>query len=275
MFELFELGLCNKFFYDSTTAVVICFFLVFVGGYLLGSLNFGVILSKAFYGGDVRSHGSGNAGATNMLRTYGKLPAALTFLGDAAKTALAVLFGALLLGVHTNAFYIKDGVIYKSFEDMVLALSKLYGTDGPDVVTGVGEYAGFAGMYIGGMAAIIGHAFPVYYKFKGGKSVIATLVLVLFTEPLVALICLMFFVAIVAATKYISLGSVMSVIVYPLILYRMTGPGPHDLVAIFVMLFVVYLHRANIQKLLNGTENKLSFKKKEQTDKNKKKGKDS
>ena len=249
MFELFELGLCNKFFNGSTAAVVICFFLVFVGGYLLGSLNFGVILSRAFYGGDVRSHGSGNAGATNMLRTYGKLPAALTFLGDAAKTALAVLFGALLLGLHTNVFA-KDGTIY----------------------------AGFSGMYIGGMAAIIGHAFPVYYKFKGGKSVIATLVLVLFTQPLVALICLMFFVAVVAATKYISLGSIMSVIIYPLILYRVTynttGPGLHVLVAIFVMLFVVYLHRANIQKLLNGTENKLSFKKKEQTDKNNKKGKD-
>ena len=235
MLEILELGLCNKFFQGSTLHVIIGFFAVFIIGYLLGSLNFGVIISKAFYRDDVRKYGSGGAGATNMLRTYGRLPAAMTFLGDGLKTVIAVFIGALFLGMHTTAF---------EYESVV--------------------YWGFAGTYIGGMASVIGHAFPVYYGFKGGKCVASTFFMVLCTEPLVALICLMFFIAIVWVTKFISVGSIMCVTVYPLILNRWTGIGLHNLVAIVVMLFVIYLHRANIMRLINGRENKLSFGKKKE-----------
>lgn len=237
MFEIFELGLCNKFFPGNTTAAIIGFFLVFIVGYLSGSLNFAVIISKLYYRDDIRNRGSKNAGMTNMLRAYGKLPAALTALGDIAKTAAAVLAGALILGRHNTVFFVRTG-------DEAAA------------------YAGYAGMYVGGLAAIVGHAFPLYYGFKGGKGVLAAFVTVLFTEPLVALICLMFFVTVVAVTKYVSLGSIMSVIVYPLILYRMAGPGLFNLIAIFIMLFIVFLHRANILRLVNGKENKISFKRK-------------
>jgi len=223
MFEILEIGLCNKFFPGSALYVGISFFAVLVMGYLLGSLNFGVIISKVFYHDDIRKHGSGGSGATNMLRTYGKLPAAMTFLGDGLKAVAAVLAGAVLLG-HNRVY---------------------------------------AGTYIGGVASLVGHAYPVYYGFKGGKSVAAAFFMVMCTEPIVGLICLAIFIVIVAGTKFVSMGSIMAVLGYPLLLYRMTGVGLHNLIAIFIALFIVYLHRANIMRLLNGQENKISFKKKE------------
>jgi len=222
MFELLELGLCNKLFPGSAPHAVISIFAVVITGYLLGSLNFGVIISKVFYHDDIRKHGSGGSGATNMLRTYGKLPAAMTFLGDGLKAAFAVLIGALLLG-HNHIY---------------------------------------AWTYIGGIASVIGHAYPVYFKFKGGKSVAAAFFMVLCTEPIVGLICLAIFVIIVSGTKFVSLGSVMSVLVYPLILNKMTGYGMHNIIAIFLALLITYLHRQNIMRLINGKENKISFKNK-------------
>ena len=269
MKELFELGLCNKFYPGSNLHIVISFLSVIVIGYLLGSLDFGVIISKVFYHDDIRKHGSKGAGATNMLRTYGKLPAAMTFLGDGLKTALAVLIGALFLGTHNTMFYTQDGAVYKNSIALVQKLHEVYGDNIPnfDRIPGLAAYMGFAGMYIGGMASIIGHAFPVYYGFKGGKCVASTLFMVLCTEPLIALICLAIFICIAAMTKFVSLGSVMAVIVYPMILNRMTGFGLHNLIAVFIMLFVIYLHRENIQRLVNGTESKLSFGKKDKKDK--------
>lgn len=196
--------------------IIIKIFAVSIIGYLLGSLNFGVIISKIFYHDDIRKYGSKGAGATNMLRTYGKLPAALTFLGDGLKAALAVLIGSLLFGYN--------------------------------------------GAYIGGMASVIGHAYPVYYGFKGGKSIAAAFFMVLFTEPLTGLICFAIFLIIVAFTKYISFGSVIAVMVYPLVLYKISGYGLHNFIAVFIALFIVYLHRENIKRLLNGSENRLDLK---------------
>ncbi|MCL1858974.1 MAG: glycerol-3-phosphate 1-O-acyltransferase PlsY [Oscillospiraceae bacterium] len=189
--------------------------LIFIIGYLLGSLNFGVIISKVFYHDDIRKYGSKGSGATNMLRIYGKIPAIITFFGDGLKAAAAVLIGVFLIG-HNGA-------------------------------------------YIGGMASVIGHAFPVYYKFKGGKSVAALFFMVLCTSPLVGLICFAVFLIIVAGTKYISLGSVIAVLIYPLILYKMTGLGLHNFIAIFIALLIVCLHRENITRLFNGNENKLVY----------------
>jgi len=220
MFVILEFGLCSKFFPGSTLHIVISVFAVAIIGYLLGSLNFGVLISKIFYRDDIRKHGSGNAGATNMLRTYGKFAAIMTFLGDGLKTAVAVLLGAVLLGHN-----------------------RLY-----------------AGTYIGGLASVIGHCFPVYYKFKGGKGVTATAFMVLCTEPLIFAILIVMFIIIVAGSKYISLGSIMCVMIYPLILNRMTGVGLHNLIAILLALLIVYLHRENIMRLLNGKENKFSLK---------------
>lgn len=270
MSEIFEIGLCNKFSQGSILHIIIGIVAVLLIGYLLGSLNFGVIISKVFYKDDVRNHGSGGSGATNMLRTYGKFPAVMTFLGDGIKTAVAVLVGALFLGIYNSTFYGYDGAFYsteKEWGELVGILKPIYGEIMPDLKEmGVTTYNGFAGMYIGGIASLIGHAFPVYYGFKGGKCVASTFFLVLCTNPLIALVCLMFFVAIVWVTKFVSVGSIMCVVIYPLILYNWTGLGMHILAAVFIMLFVVFLHRGNIKRLINGKENKLNFgKKKEKT----------
>jgi len=228
MIELLQWGLCDKYFPESVLHLIISFFAVFIIGYFLGSLNFGIIISKIFYHDDIRKHGSGGSGATNMLRTYGKLPAAMTFLGDGLKTVVAVLIGAVFLG-HNPVY---------------------------------------AGTYFGGLASIIGHAYPVYYKFKGGKGVAATFFMILCTNPVIGLICLVFFIIIVAGTKFVSLGSIMAVLIYPLLLNRLTGPGLHNLIAMFIALLIVFFHRANIMRMLNGKENKISFKSKKKEKEN-------
>ncbi|MCL2099243.1 MAG: glycerol-3-phosphate acyltransferase [Oscillospiraceae bacterium] len=121
--------------------------------------------------------------------------------------------------------------------------------------------AAFAGVYAAGLACIAGIAFPVYYKFKGGgKGAAAVLFMVLCTAPPVALICFLIFAVIALWTKYISLGVVMAVMVYPMILNRITGVGAHNLIAIVIMLLVLFLHRDNIKKLGAGKENKFDFK---------------
>ena len=201
----------------SLTVQIIGFVLCAVIGYLLGSLNFSLIISKKKYGDDVRNHGSGNAGMTNMLRTFGKKAALFTFIGDGAKAALAVLIGTLLNG-------------------------------------GVG--ASIAGLF-----CIIGHVYPCFFGFKGGKGVVTTAIMILLLDPLVFLILFVIFVIIVGFTKYMSLGSIMSVLLYPLILYNFKGSRPDFsvVVAVIIALFVVYLHRSNIKRLLEGKENKLNL----------------
>lgn len=230
MLELFQMGICRKFFPGNELPIIISVVAVFVIGYLLGSLNFGIIISKIFYKEDIRKYGSKGSGMTNMLRIYGKKPAALTLAGDVLKTVVAVFIGALLLGDHVNGYTIM-------------------------------------GTYLGGFAAILGHAFPVYYGFKGGKSVAALAAMILCTDPIVFVIIFVIFVCIVAGTKFLSLGSIMGAMIYPLILYRMTGPGFHALIAMVTMLLVVFLHRENIKRLMSGKESKFSLKKKGEREK--------
>ena len=118
------------------------------------------------------------------------------------------------------------------------------------------------GKYIAGLFCIIGHVFPLFFRFKGGKGVVTTYVMILCLNPIVFLIIFLLFVAIVAITKYLSLGSIMCMAVYPLLLHRMS-PEPDPirlLVSIFIALFVIYLHRGNIERLLNRTESKFTLK---------------
>lgn len=192
-----------------------------LAAYLLGSLNFAIIISGKTYGQDIRNFGSKNAGMTNMMRTYGKRAAGLTLLGDALKAVVAGLIGYALLGQ--------------------------------------------LGAYIAGVFCVIGHMFPVYYKFRGGKGVVTTAISMLMCNPFVFLIVFSLFVALVAMTKYISVGSIMCVLIYPLILYRiethLNGFCPYVPFALLITVLVVFKHRSNITRLLNGTESKFSFKK--------------
>jgi glycerol-3-phosphate acyltransferase PlsY len=197
---------------------IISFILIALIGYLLGSINFATFISKRKYKDDIREHGSGNAGMTNMMRTYGTKAAALTLLGDALKAALAILIGTLLMGK--------------------------------------------AGAYVAGLGSVVGHTWPLYYNFKGGKGVVTAITMILCTKPLVGLLLLALFVAIVAATKYISLGSVMCSLIYPILLSNSGPIGLVELICAFaVVILLVYNHRSNIKRLYNGQENKFAFKK--------------
>lgn len=196
--------------------------LMAIAAYLLGSLNFAIIISGRKYKDDIRSYGSKNAGMTNMMRTYGKSAAGLTLLGDALKAVVSCLIGYAVFGTM--------------------------------------------GAYIAGLFCIIGHIFPIYYRFKGGKGVVTAAITVLMCNPFVFLILFAIFVILVAFTKYISLGSVMCMLLYPLILDRinrlMVGYSTLEvLFAILMAVLVIVKHKENISRLLKGQESKFSFKK--------------
>ncbi len=194
------------------------FILILMIAYLFGSINFAMFISKKKFNEDIREHGSGNAGMTNMMRTYGKKAAFLTLLGDAVKTVIAVLIGKLLMGE--------------------------------------------AGAYVAGLGAVIGHTWPLYYNFKGGKGVVTAITMILCTEPIAGLILLLVFVAIVAMTKYISMGSIIGALMYPVILHNFKTPNIIELISCMgVVGLLVFNHRSNIKRLYNGKENKFSFKK--------------
>lgn len=220
----------GAFFAALLLGVVLCI----VIPYLFGSLNFAIIISKVFYHDDIRKYGSGNAGTTNMLRTYGKLPAAATLLLDMSKGALSVLFGFLILGNGTT------------IESVIGSLG---------------------GTYLAGLFAVLGHMFPCFYRFKGGKGVATTAVVVLCTNPFVFLILLVAFIIIVAGTKMISLGSVMCMLIYPLLLSNFALKTHPEGVAISFLIacLVIFMHRSNIKRIWQGKESKISFKKHQKT----------
>lgn len=200
-------------------------------GYVFGLFQTGYIYGK-MHNIDIRKQGSGNAGTTNALRTMGWKAGLVTFLGDCFKCVFAVVVVHLLYG--------------KTHADMIPLLA----------------------MYAG-MGAVLGHNYPFYLKFKGGKGIAATAgLLVSTTNVWMVLICLVAFVAIVGVTRYVSLGSLAVVIIYlvEVVVYgQMGGFGVAAnylcemyAIAAFLMLSAFFKHRANIQRLLSGTENKLS-----------------
>ena len=204
--------------------------LVALVAYVLGSLNFALILSKKMYGEDIREHGSKNAGTTNMARTYGKKAALLTILGDVLKGIVAVIVGAFLMGATL-------------------------------------------GGYVAGLFCIIGHVFPVFYGFRGGKGVATAAAVILVVNPLVFLVMISLFVITVLLTRYVSLGSCLAAAIFPLLTFysrvAVENPLPFSGVAFlcsFAMaVLVICKHHTNIKRLANGQESKFSFKKKEKT----------
>lgn len=201
-------------------------------GYVFGLFQTGYIYGKMNHI-DIRQHGSGNAGTTNALRTLGWKAGVITFLGDCFKCVFAVLIVRL---------------IYK--DSAILSLLAMY--------TGAG--------------VILGHNFPFYLKFKGGKGIAATAGLLLSTNGVMTFIAAIVFIGIVAATRYVSLGSlaVVSLFVIEVVVYGQNGgfaleaPQLYELYAItvFLMILAFVKHRANIVRLLNGTENKFGASKK-------------
>ena len=200
-------------------------------GYAFGLLQTGYIYGKIHHV-DIRKQGSGNAGTTNALRTLGWKAGVVTLLGDAFKCVFAVV------AVH---------LIYKSSHAQILPLLSMYA----------------------GMGAVLGHNYPFYMKLKGGKGIAATAGLLLSTTtPVMVLICLAAFVGLVAATRYVSVGSLVVVVIYLLEIiyqgqtgvYKMADHYLYEMygIAAFLMILAFFKHRENIKRLLRGTENKIS-----------------
>ena len=207
-----------------------------LGGYLLGSLNAAIIVSRLLKGDDIRRHGSGNAGMTNMLRTYGKGPAALTALVDFLKAAAAILLARFLVGFYAAAYAVQLGI-------------------------DVG--------YIAGLGALLGHLFPLYFGFKGGKGAITALGVIFCLNPLVFAILVAVFVPLIFITRIVSISSIVGAASIPfltwaVLAYQGKPPFFDSLFSGAIGLIIIVMHRENIRRLLNGTENRFGKKKKEE-----------
>lgn len=223
---------------------VIALILAGAVSYLLGSCNSAIIVSTLVKKTDIRTVGSKNAGLTNMLRVFGKGPAALTLFGDLAKGVVSVLLSRMifwLLGV---------GLPFEGVGGAVELDTNFVG-------------------YIAGLFAILGHIFPLYYHFKGGKGVLVSCSILLVIDPVTFCIIIPFFLIVAFATRYVSVASIVSAVVYPII----TGVSqsfrglPHVwlnvALTICTSLLLIYMHRGNIQRLRNGTENRFGSKAKQ------------
>ena len=193
-----------------------------VAAYLCGCFNGALFTSRLFFHDDVRTHGSGNAGSTSMLRNYGKLPAVATILGDMAKVAVAILLVRLLVG---NELYAQQTIFIKSFA---------------------------------GLFCVLGHIFPCFFRFKGGKGVATCGGMVFMIDWRIALILLAVFIVAVLITKWVSLGSILMAILYPVLMGLFYKSVPITLISVVFAAIVLVAHRENIKRILNGTESKIT-----------------
>ena len=192
-------------------------------GYLLGGIQTAILYGR-FKGIDIRNHGSGNAGATNTLRVLGKKAAFIVFLGDVLKAVLAVVIAKLLF---------------------------------PQVSLLAGLYAG--------VGAILGHSYPLFFKFKGGKGIAVTVGSIYFIDLRIALIVSIIFIVCAYFTRIVSMSSLLLTGFIPILLFVFYKGDPHivEIVTLGVVIAAItaFRHKANIERLLNGTEAKLGSKK--------------
>ncbi|MDR2665634.1 MAG: glycerol-3-phosphate acyltransferase [Oscillospiraceae bacterium] len=193
--------------------------------YLLGGVNGAIIASMCIYRKDIRKYGSGNPGLTNFYRVFGKPGSALVVAIDAAKTLVPVLFGGWLL--------------YRF----------------------VGGGAVLFGRQFSGLFVTLGHCFPVIYKFAGGKGVMATGTILWIIDWRVALMSWGVFAAVVLATKFVSLGSMLGVLTYPASMLLLGVGGTREfIVALLTAMLLIARHWENIRRLARGIEPKFKFK---------------
>jgi len=210
--------------------MITLYLIVVVVAYLLGSIPFGYLLVRIFRGEDIRQTGSGNIGATNVARSGAKGLAISTLALDAIKGAMAVWLAALLAGSKYNLC----GDFVASPCASTLRL-----------------------MSWAALLAVIGHVFPVWLRFKGGKGVATALGVFCVLFPKAILVALAIFILVVAITRYVSLGSILGAIAFPVAAYFMENPDWISLLlASGVSLIIVLKHHQNISRLLAGTENR-------------------
>ena len=199
---------------------------VFAIGYLIGSINFSVILSRKMAGFDLREKGSKNAGTTNMLRTVGKKGALFVLILDILKGVAAVLIAKLISGDYNQA----------------------------------------VACQIAAFAVVLGHTFPIFFEFRGGKGVATSIGVLLGLNWQIGLICLVYGILMIILTRMVSLGSITAAILFPVLTvfirnhYIATGFN-YVIFGAIMACFVLFNHRSNIKRLNNGTENRISFKK--------------
>lgn len=222
------------------TSLILKCVLIGVVSYLLGSLNFSIILSEVVKKKDIRKSGSGNAGATNMMRTYGIKAAVGTMLGDIFKVAIGIIVAFAILGVPMKYIFTNPADAAE-IQRVVL-------------------YKEFAGLF-----CVLGHIFPLYFKFKGGKGVAACTGMVIIVDWRIALILFVIFVSVILISKWISLGSIVIAILYPVLIFVFYKNWILSLVALLFTAIVIIAHRENIKRLIKGEENKISLKNKKKS----------
>ena len=206
------------------------YIIVAIIAYLIGSVNFSILISKKMAGFDVREKGSGNAGTTNMLRSVGKKAAAITLICDILKGVVSIVIAIIV------------GNIVKNLDRELL-------------------------LQIAGIAVVIGHTFPIFFGFKGGKGVATSLGVLLMSNWQIGLICLVFALVLMVLTRMVSLGSCGAAVLFPVLTlfinqrYTVLTEGKSGRVyfvySVILAIIVLYNHRSNIKRILNGTENKL------------------
>ncbi len=210
------------------------YIIIAIIAYLIGSINFSILISKKKAGYDIRQKGSGNAGTTNMLRNLGKKYAAITLICDVLKGVVAIGIAIIvgnILGDTNKALLVQ----------------------------------------IAGVAVVIGHTFPIFFGFKGGKGVATSLGILLMTNWQLGLICLVFALVLMALTRVVSMGSIAAAILYPILtlfvggghyIVESSGLGNgYFIYSVILAVIVIFNHRENIKRILSGTENKISFNK--------------
>lgn len=210
------------------------YIIIAIIAYLIGSINFSILISKKKAGYDIRQKGSGNAGTTNMLRNLGKKYAAITLICDVLKGVVAIVI-AIIVG-------------------------NILGDTNKALLVQIAE-----------VAVVIGHTFPIFFGFKGGKGVATSLGILLMTNWQLGLICLVFALVLMALTRVVSMGSIAAAILYPILtlfvggghyIVESSGLGNgYFIYSVILAVIVIFNHRENIKRILSGTENKISFNK--------------
>lgn len=207
------------------------YIIIAIIAYLVGSINFSVIISKRMAGFDVREKGSGNAGTTNMLRSIGVKAAVITLLCDILKGVVVILIAILI------------GNIVDGLDDALL-------------------------VQLAGIFVIIGHTFPIFFGFKGGKGIATSLGVLLMINWQIGLICLVFALILMAITRMVSVGSIAAAILFPVLVVFIgqnyvvpVNNWSYLIFSIIIAILVLFNHRENLKRIFTGKENKISFKK--------------
>lgn len=206
--------------------------------YLLGSIPTAVWIGKAYYGMDVREHGSKNAGATNTFRVLGKKPGVIVLLIDVLKGALA----------SSLPYFVLTAMI--TLPDSGPNAEQLIRIGNVQIVTSI--------------LAVVGHVFPVFAGFRGGKGVATSLGVIIGLQPIAALICLAAFLCVFIASKYVSLGAMVAAVVFPFVVHFVLKNESlwMAMFSILLSILVIFAHRKNIGRLMRGEENRMNLFKK-------------